>query len=46
MNVVQSVIPISSVLILVGEGMHLVDLVQHRRPPPVSGAVSLADGTH
>jgi TRAP-type C4-dicarboxylate transport system permease small subunit len=46
MNVVQSVIPISSVLILVAEGTHLVDLL-HRRPKPVEApGAALADGLH
>jgi TRAP-type C4-dicarboxylate transport system permease small subunit len=44
MNVVQSVIPISSVLIVVAEATHLVDLVQ-QRPREAAGA-ALADGLH
>ncbi|MDP3760731.1 MAG: TRAP transporter small permease [Ramlibacter sp.] len=45
MNVVQSVIPISSALILVGETMFLIDLVAHRRPA-TDHAVPMVDGTH
>jgi TRAP-type C4-dicarboxylate transport system permease small subunit len=45
MNVVQSVIPISSALILVGEIMHLIDLVASRPSGPGSGP-ALADGLH
>ncbi len=45
MNFVQSVVPISSALIILGEAMFLVDLVQHREAP-AGPAVSLADGTH
>lgn len=45
MNVVQSVIPISSALILVGEIMFLIDLVAHRRPA-TEHAVPMVDGTH
>ena len=44
MNVAQSVIPISSALIVVAEGTHLVDLWL-ARPQAVSGA-ALADGLH
>jgi TRAP-type C4-dicarboxylate transport system permease small subunit len=44
MNVVQSVIPISSALIVVAELTHLVDLFKHR-PQAVSSA-ALADGLH
>ena len=48
MNFVQSVIPVSSALILVGEGIHLVDLLQARPGPTVSAgpASALADGLH
>jgi len=45
MNVVQSVIPISSVLIVLGEGMFLVDLVRHRQQP-AAHAVPAVDVTH
>lgn len=44
MAVVQSVIPISSALIVIAEVTHLVDLF-HARPQAVSGA-ALADGLH
>ncbi len=50
MNVVQSVIPISSALILVGEVIHLVDLVAARPEAAGGGAPAapgaLADGLH
>jgi TRAP-type C4-dicarboxylate transport system permease small subunit len=45
MNFVQSVIPISSALILVGETMFLIDLVAHRRAPAAHDA-PMVDGTH
>jgi len=44
MNFVQSVIPVSSALIVVAEFTHLVDLV--RRPERVAAATALADGLH
>ncbi len=34
MSVVQSVIPISSVLIIISEGLHLIDLLGRGEPPP------------
>jgi hypothetical protein len=43
---VQSVIPVSSALIVVAEVLHLVDLVGAREPPAAPGGLSLADGTH
>lgn len=50
MNVVQSVIPISSVLILVGEVMHLADLLANRPESTADAATAvptaLADGLH
>ena len=46
MSVVQSVIPIASVLIVVAELTHLVDLVADRRPPAAAAGVALADGLH
>jgi TRAP-type C4-dicarboxylate transport system permease small subunit len=46
MNVVQSVIPISSALILVGEIMHLVDLVKPHPLQPTPPAAGLSDGLH
>ena len=44
MNFVQSVIPISSVLILVGEVMHLIDLAGERTAPATAPGAALADG--
>jgi TRAP-type transport system small permease protein len=44
MSIVQSVIPISAVLILVAELMHLVTLLRSQAARP--GGVSLADGLH
>jgi TRAP-type transport system small permease protein len=44
MNFVQSVIPISAALILVGEVMHLVDLLTMRTPAQEHS--NLADGLH
>lgn len=38
MSVVQSVIPISAALIIVGELLHLRDLITCRAPPPAPGA--------
>lgn len=48
MNFVQSVIPVSSALILVGEGIHLVDLLSARPEASVPAApgTALADGLH
>jgi TRAP-type C4-dicarboxylate transport system permease small subunit len=48
MSVVQSVIPISSALIVVAEVTHLIDLVMAREPPhrPASSGPALADGLH
>ena len=46
MNVVQSVIPISSALILLAEVMYLIDLVQGRTGAAAPGGPALADGTH
>src|SRR5438477_4668755 len=45
MSVVQSVIPISAVLIIDAELMHLVALIAAKRPPPQAGGVPLANGT-
>ena len=46
MSVVQSVIPISSALIVVAEALHLIDLVRQRGPvEPVAG-LSLSEGLH
>ena len=47
MNLVQSVIPVSSLLIIVAEITHLVDLIANTRPPSsTSGGIALADGLH
>jgi TRAP-type transport system small permease protein len=47
MNVVQSVIPISAGLILIGEVMHLVDLFGSKRQAAAAGSgPALADGLH
>jgi TRAP-type C4-dicarboxylate transport system permease small subunit len=48
MSVVQSVIPISSVLIVIAEVLHLVDLLRANEPPAATGSpgVALADGLH
>jgi TRAP-type transport system small permease protein len=46
MNFVQSVIPISSVLILIAEGMFLVDLITAPGRPLRPASASVADGTH
>ena len=46
MNIVMSVIPISSVLILVAELMFLVDVVRGTAPGMSAAGASLADGTH
>lgn len=47
MNIVQSVIPISAILIIVAEATHLVDLINGTRPPAsTESGVALADGLH
>jgi TRAP-type C4-dicarboxylate transport system permease small subunit len=49
MSVVQSVIPISSLLIVVAEITHLIDLVigkEPRHPEPSGAGPALADGLH
>ena len=48
MNVVQSVIPISSALIVIAEITYLVDLVIATHPPVQGGGggIALADGLH
>jgi TRAP-type C4-dicarboxylate transport system permease small subunit len=46
MNVVQSVIPISSALIALAEALYLVDLVRAGAPPAAGGGAALADGLH
>jgi TRAP-type C4-dicarboxylate transport system permease small subunit len=45
MNVVQSVIPISSLLIVIAEALYLVDLLVATRPEAIGGS-ALADGSH
>ena len=47
MSVVQSVIPISSALIVIAEAAHLIDLVATKAPPASAAAsIALADGLH
>jgi len=46
MNFVQSVIPVSSALIVVAETMTLVELLRSGPPPAASGGPSLADALH
>ena len=46
MNFVQSVIPISSALIVVAETMYLVELLRSGPPPAASGGPALADALH
>ncbi len=47
MSVVQSVIPISSAMIVVAEATHLIDLFIDREPPqPTPAGPALADGLH
>jgi TRAP-type C4-dicarboxylate transport system permease small subunit len=46
MNFVMSVVPVSSLLIIVAEAMTLVDLVRHREVHAQAGGIALADGTH
>jgi len=47
MSVVQSVIPISSAMIVVAEVTHLIDLIIEREPPaPKPAGPALADGLH
>jgi TRAP-type C4-dicarboxylate transport system permease small subunit len=46
MNFVQSVIPVSAALILVGEFMHLAEVVGGRRPVVAHGGVALSDALH
>jgi TRAP-type C4-dicarboxylate transport system permease small subunit len=45
MSIVQSVIPISSALIVVAELLHLAELVRQREPPQPPG-LSLSEGLH
>ena len=46
MSIVQSVIPISSALIVIAEAMYLVDLVRERAPAEPAGGLSLSEGLH
>jgi TRAP-type C4-dicarboxylate transport system permease small subunit len=46
MSVVESVIPISSALIVIAEFIHLVDLVREREPSEPAGGLSLSEGLH
>jgi TRAP-type C4-dicarboxylate transport system permease small subunit len=46
MSVVQSVIPITAVLIIVAEITYLVDLVMVANPPPPAAGMSLSEGLH
>jgi len=46
MSVVQSVIPISSALIVIAEALHLIDLVRQRGPVEPVGGLSLSEGLH
>jgi TRAP-type transport system small permease protein len=49
MSIVQSVMPISAVLIVIAEATHLADLIADREPPAptaATGSISLADGLH
>lgn len=46
MSVVQSVIPISSALIVIAELLHLADLVRRRGPVEPTGGLSLSEGLH
>lgn len=46
MAVVQSVIPISALLIVIAEATHLIDLLVARAPAPPAPGAALADGLH
>jgi TRAP-type C4-dicarboxylate transport system permease small subunit len=46
MSVVQSVIPISSALIVIAEFLHLADLVRQRGPVESTRGLSLSEGLH
>ena len=46
MSVVQSVIPISSALIVIAEVSYLVELIRQRTPPRATGGLSLSEGLH
>jgi TRAP-type C4-dicarboxylate transport system permease small subunit len=45
MSIVQSVIPISSLLIVIAEGLHLVALIRDREPAQAPG-LALSEGLH
>ena len=45
-SVVQSVIPISSVLIIIAEATYLADIVAATRPPSPAAGLSLSEGLH
>jgi TRAP-type C4-dicarboxylate transport system permease small subunit len=44
MSVVQSVIPISSALIVIAELLQLAELIRHREPPASPAGLSLSEG--
>jgi TRAP-type C4-dicarboxylate transport system permease small subunit len=46
MSVVQSVVPISSALMVIAEVTHLADLLVATEPPDAAGGGALADGLH
>jgi len=46
MSVVQSVIPISSALIVIAEASYLAELIRRRGPAPTAGGLSLSEGLH
>ena len=46
MSIVQSVIPISSVLIVIAELLELIDLIRERAPSQPTGGLSLSEGLH
>ena len=46
MNLVQSVLPLSSALVVVAEMTHLVDLLVAPSTAPRAAASALADGLH
>lgn len=46
MSIVQSVIPISSALIVIAEGSYLAELVRQREPVEREAGLSLSEGLH
>jgi TRAP-type C4-dicarboxylate transport system permease small subunit len=46
MSIVQSVIPIASVLIVIAEVAYLLELLQAREPVPAAAAPAMADALH